>query len=1032
MMETFRSTQLAFHKGTPMNSPKVVVALGLILICGIVLTACGGGGSKPTPPAGPPTIETATLPLGAVNAPYLVNGNPVVLSAIGGTSPYTWSIASGSLPPGLSLDPAQGVISGTPTAAGNFSFTAKVTDAANMSATANLSIYIQGVVSITPTTLPSGSAGVAYTNPNGSPVQLTATGGVAPYTWCVLAGSTCDPTQAGLPAGLTLNTTTGVISGTPATNGPPVSFMIQVSDSETLPGHAAIGTSSFTITIMAITGSLPSGYLNTPYTATLTVAGGIAPYAWTAANLPPGLFLDPSCGSTKLQTCAVKGTPTQAGLFNATIKVMDGEKLNPAVAGVSFSVNVYQSSQLVFVTTALPPGTEGVPYSTTLTASGGLPPYNWSIISGKLPPGLALDPTTCTNSSVPCVISGTPTTSGPFVFTVQLQDSGSGQQQQTVSQQFSILIVNPPPLVITTTSLPAGLVGVPYNATLTAVGGVKPYTWCIFESDGITCDNGSGILPSGLTLNQSSGVISGTPTSPGTSSFKVQVTDSGNPQQKVTTQLSIAVTSLGNGTLNGSYAFTFDGYKNGGPVVMAGSFVPDGNGNITSGVLDYNDGTGEPVDGSGNPIPQTIQAGSGSVYNITPNGLGTMTITTNEMVFQLAIAIRSDGSGRLIQSDPANPQAYGSGIIEFQAPTTTWPLCGSHVALGLLGWNNSLTGRYAAAGEFQFDPTTCVDAENGAMDVDNAGTVSSATFSGAFNQWNTNTGRGIAGITFNPGGRHFHAFYLVSSADHKRNELILVSTEPVSQPANLTLWSSLQQATPPTGWDNTNLTGTGVAEFSALDTAPAVDVTAGLFTGQGVSQHNCQGMNNDPATFTFDENQGGVCNGGSCGSQPQSTTGTYCVDKNTGRVTLTGFSGAFGGLPPVFYLIKSNQAFVVGTDTAVTSGYLEPQTGSPFSNSSLFGLYAGGSINPVTKNVTNSVSVLVADGGGNINGNESTSGPGGPQQQPFTYTYMVDNTGRAVVQQNGSTIGIAYVVSSTKFVLLPATDPNPALSIVGE
>ncbi len=104
--------------------------------------------------------------------------------------------------------------------------------------------------------------------------------------------------------------------------------------------------------------------------------------------------------------------------------------------------------------------------------------------------------------------------------------------------------------------------------------------------------------------------------------------------------------------LNGNYVFTFNGYNNGAFVVMAGSFVADGNGNITSGVLDYNSGAGEAP--SNNPTPQIIAPGAGSVYSITPNGLGTMTITTNLSVFKFQVSIRSDGSGRLIQSDPGS------------------------------------------------------------------------------------------------------------------------------------------------------------------------------------------------------------------------------------------------------------------------------------------------------------------------------------------------------------------------------------------
>ena len=92
--------------------------------------------------------------------------------------------------------------------------------------------------------------------------------------------------------------------------------------------------------------------------------------------------------------------------------------------------------------------------------------------------------------------------------------------------------VQGPQLVITTTSLPAGTVGLPYSATMQATGGIPPLTWCVLEAGG-TCDTGTGTLPAGLTMN-TSGVISGTPTGPaGKSVFQVQVQDSENPPQIV-------------------------------------------------------------------------------------------------------------------------------------------------------------------------------------------------------------------------------------------------------------------------------------------------------------------------------------------------------------------------------------------------------------------------------------------------------------------------------------------------------------------
>jgi hypothetical protein len=490
-----------------------------------------------------------------------------------------------------------------------------------------------------------------------------------------------------------------------------------------------------------------------------------------------------------------------------------------------------------------------------------------------------------------------------------------------------------------------------------------------------------------------------------------------DPTQLIVDLFGYFALPSGNAALNGNYVFTFSGFNNGAPVMMGGSFVADGNGNITSGVLDYNDGTGEPVDNHNNPIPQTI--GAGSVYSINPNGVGTITIVTNLGTYQFSVVIKSDGSGRLIQSDPASPQTYGSGAIIGNTPTS-WPLCGSNVALGFFGFDNNLTTRYAGAGAFQFDPNTCVDAENGVMDTNDGGTLSPTVFAGAFNGYVSNTGRGIAGITFTPGGSHFYAFYLVSSSDHKTNQLVLVSTEKASQPAPLTLWSALQQASQPAGWNNSNLAGAAVAELNAF-TNGAADVTAGLFAGNGSSGNNCKN-NYDAATFNFDQNQGGT-------SSQQSSTGSYCVASMTGRVTLRGFSGQFGKFPPVFYLVNSNQGFVVGTDPAVTSGYLEQQTGSPFANGSVIGSHAGGTVSPITSAVTNAASWLLADGVGNINGTGNTSGPGGPAPQNFTYTYTVDSTGRAVVQNTGSTIGILYVVSPQKFVMLPTTDASPALSV---
>ena len=141
-------------------------------------------------------------------------------------------------------------------------------------------------------------------------------------------------------------------------------------------------------------------------------------------------------------------------------------------------------------TTSLPNGVQNTAYSQTLSATGGLPPYTWTIADGSLPPGLTL--------STGGLISGIPTEGGTFTFIAQVQDSSTPQQTDT--QALSITII--PQLNITTTSLPNGVQNVVYSQTLSATGGVTPYTWSL----------ASGNLPSGLTLNATTGVISGIPT----------------------------------------------------------------------------------------------------------------------------------------------------------------------------------------------------------------------------------------------------------------------------------------------------------------------------------------------------------------------------------------------------------------------------------------------------------------------------------------------------------------------------------------
>ncbi|MEV6814730.1 putative Ig domain-containing protein [Micromonospora sp. NPDC051296] len=179
------------------------------------VNAAGTGPDSAQSPAvtvnAPPALTFPPPPAGEVGAGYRV-----ALTVAGGTAPFAWSVSAGALPAGLTLDPASGLLSGTPTAAGSFSFTIRVTDASGFSDTRPATLAIAAAPSLNFPSPPAGKVFTPYA------YQLTVTGGTAPFAWSVSAGA--------LPAGLTLDPVTGSLSGTPTAAGT-FSFTVRVTDS---------------------------------------------------------------------------------------------------------------------------------------------------------------------------------------------------------------------------------------------------------------------------------------------------------------------------------------------------------------------------------------------------------------------------------------------------------------------------------------------------------------------------------------------------------------------------------------------------------------------------------------------------------------------------------------------------------------------------------------------------------------------------------------------------------------------------------
>jgi hypothetical protein len=314
-----------------------------------------------------------------------------------------------------------------------------------------------------------------------------------------------------LPPGLTLYSA-GAFNGTPSNSGT-YNFSVNLNDGNGNSTNASFSltvSASSTGTLQITTSTLPDGIVGGNYNQALSATGGQPGYSW---SLTPGSLGLPG-GLALYRGGVISGTPTNAPFggtnYYFSVRVTDGAA---ATADQLLSLTIYPA--LTIATNALPGGTLGVAYSAQILVSGGLPygsgGYSSFLTSGSLPPGLNLSFGATTSSNQFLVISGTPTNSGAFTFTLGAADADSN----TVQNDYSITIASS--LLISTASLSNAIAGVAYSKQLQGSGGTTPYTW--------TLANGSQPLPSALTL-LTNGLLSGVPAASGTNSFIVRLTDS--------------------------------------------------------------------------------------------------------------------------------------------------------------------------------------------------------------------------------------------------------------------------------------------------------------------------------------------------------------------------------------------------------------------------------------------------------------------------------------------------------------------------
>ena len=591
-----------------------------------------------------PSMEVgpAGLPDGVVDEPY-----SVTLVTSGGTAPYSYQLTDGALPPGLSLTPG-GLLSGTPTATGTFDFVIYSID----SSTGNGPYAMPRAYSLT--VAPAGPAA-----PIAGAVSATVAhgSGANPITLDLAGGAADTVAVATLPGH-----GTAIASGTAISYQPdpgyagPDSFSYTATNAS---GTSAPATVTITVSPPALALSPAAGALAFDYAVAhsqaFSTSGGAAPYTYALAGvLPAGLAFDTAAGT-------LSGMPSQIGSFPVTVTATDSSTGAAAPFSVTANYQVVVGPPVIAISPAtLADGTAGSAYSQTLAASGGIAPYAFTTIAGTLPDGLQLDSGG--------TLSGTPTTAGTSVVTVQATDANG----QAGSWAYSLDIATAT-LALAPSSVPGGTVGNAYQQVFTASGGVAPYSYAL----------AGGAPPPGLTLG-ADGVLSGTPTASGSFMFDLQVTDSsGGTPATATTRYTLAIdvpvitlapATLPDGAVSSAYSQTLAAGGGIGPYAFALT-----GGNLPAGMSLAADGTlsGTPTEAGAFPFAVTATDSSTGSGPYSGTGNYTLTIadvapTANDVAATVAYGsdptpITLDISGSVatsvvVASAPAHGVATANGL----------------------------------------------------------------------------------------------------------------------------------------------------------------------------------------------------------------------------------------------------------------------------------------------------------------------------------------------------------------------------------
>ncbi len=437
--------------------------------------------------------------------------------------------------------------------------------------------------------------------------------------------------------------------------------------------------------IQITTTTIPNAVVGQPYVAMALEENSAGPVTWSIISgaFPPGIK-----GSTIGTYGVASGTPTTAGSFTFTAQVTDGI----STATQSFTINVSVAT-LAFTSNTMPRGGLGKTYNRPLPVTGGTPPYTATLTNGSLPPGLSL--------SSGGILSGTPSLAGTFTFTVNVTDSSTPTQSAT--QTLSVAVLS---LSITTTALPGGMVGVPYNAAITTDGGTLPLTF----------SQATVAFPQGLSIQQPaansvSGALTGMPTLPGHYTFTETVTDSSTHPQTALQNYTMDILPAGATTVPALLTFLTQPQNSVGGQVLSGSpirvRVTDANNALVAGAS---------VAMSFNGAPSCSTAVLSGTLTAVSNGNGLAVFTDLSIDRgQLGYTLLASAGSASAVSQPFTVNGFCS--------VATPVFVGSFAATTLLANGKALitggidvSGNVSAAAQL-YDPTTQTFTPTGSMQL---------------------------------------------------------------------------------------------------------------------------------------------------------------------------------------------------------------------------------------------------------------------------------------------------------------------------